>query len=141
MAKFKKFISIIALAVFSLTFLVGCGLFVLNEDRYRDQDAIKVGNEQIKLGEVIDYFNANGTAFLQQGYTMQQVWDGLFPVFIQQKVMLNEYKTTFDGTKNTSDLAKAMGGNAEYLDDATLEYVQKSVFLSFYSSLDSLTMN
>ena len=141
MTKFKKFISIIALAVFSLTFLVGCGLFVLNEDRYRDQDAIKVGNEQVKLGEVIDYFNSNGTAFLQQGYTMQQVWDGLFPVFIQQKVMLNEYKTTFDGSKNTSDRATQIGGNAEYLDDETLEYIQKSVFLSFYSSLDSLTMN
>jgi len=141
MAKFKKFISIIALAVFSLTFLVGCGLFVLNEDRYRDQHAITVGNEQIKLGEVIDYFDANGTVYLQQGYSYQQVWDMMFPVFIQQKVMLNEYKTTFDGTKNTSDLAKAINGNAEYLDDATLEYIQKSVYLSFYSSLDSLTMS
>ncbi len=141
MAKFKKFISIIALAVFSLTFLVGCGLFVLNEDRYRDQDAITVGNEQIKLGEVIDYFDANGTVYLQQGYDYQQVWDMLFPVFIQQKVMLNEYKTTFAGNKNTSALAKAMGGNAEYLDDTTLEYIQKSVFLSFYSSLDTLTMS
>lgn len=141
MAKFKKFISIIALAVFSLTFLVGCGLFVLNEDRYRDQHAITVGNEQIKLGEVIDYFDSNGTAYLQQGYTYQQVWDMMFPVFIQQKVMLNEYKTTFAGNKNTSDLAKEIGGNAEYLDDTTLEYIQKSVFLSFYSSLDSLTMS
>ncbi|MBR5145128.1 MAG: hypothetical protein IKV34_00500 [Clostridia bacterium] len=141
MAKFKKFISIIALAVFSLTFLVGCGLFVLNEDRYRDQHAITVGNEQIKLGEVIDYFDSNGTAYLQQGYGYQQVWDMMFPVFIQQKVMLNEYKTTFAGNKNTSDLAKEIGGNAEYLDDTTLEYIQKSVFLSFYSSLDSLTMS
>ena len=141
MAKFKKFISIIALAVFSLVFLTGCGLFVLNEDRYRDQDVMTIGNEQIKLGEIIDYFDANGTAYLQQGYNNQQVWDMLFPVFLQQKVMLNEYKTTFVGNKNTSDLANEIGGNAQYLDDNTLEYLQKSVFVSFYYSLDSLTLS
>ncbi|MBQ9715153.1 MAG: hypothetical protein IJV77_01940 [Clostridia bacterium] len=141
MAKFKKFLSIIALAVFSLTFLVGCGLFVLNEDRYRDQVALTVGQETVTLGEVIDYFDANGAAYVQQGYTYQQVWDMMFPVFVQQKVMLNEYKTTFSGTKNTSTLATAMGGDAQYLTDSELEYIQKSVYLSFYASLDSLTMS
>lgn len=140
MAKFKKFISIIALAVFTLTFLVGCGLFVLNEDRYREQTAIEVGNEVVTLGEVIDYFDANGTAYIQQGYTYQQVWDMLFPVFVQQKIMLNEYKTN-SKTSNSSDLAKSIGGNASYLNDETLTYVQKSVYVSFYASLDSLTMS
>ena len=140
MAKFKKFISIIALAVFTLTFLVGCGLFVLNEDRYREQTAIEVGNEVVTLGEVIDYFDANGTAYIQQGYTYQQVWDMLFPVFVQQKIMLNEYKTN-SKTSNSSDLAKSIGGNASYLNDETLTYVQKSVYVSFYASLDALTMS
>ena len=140
MAKFKKFISIIALAVFTLTFLVGCGLFVLNEDRYREQTAIEVGNEVVTLGDVIDYFDANGTAYIQQGYTYQEVWDMLFPVFVQQKIMLNEYKTN-SKTSNSSDLAKSIGGNASYLNDETLTYVQKSVYVSFYASLDALTMS
>ncbi|MBQ9715447.1 MAG: hypothetical protein IJV77_03440 [Clostridia bacterium] len=141
MAKFKKFFSIIALAVFSLTFLVGCGLFVLNEDRYRDQVALTVGQETVTLGEVIDYFDTNGLAYIQQGYTYQQVWDMMFPVFVPQKVMLNEYKTKFSGTKNTGTLATEIGGDAQYLTDSELEYIQKSVYSSFYARLDSLTMS
>ena len=140
MAKFKKFISIIALAIFTLTFLVGCSLFVRNEDRYREQTAMTIGNEVVTLGEVIDYFDANGTVYVQQGYSYQQVWDMLFPVFVQQKVMLDAYKTSNTAT-NTSDLAKQIGGNAGYIkDDSTLEYVQKSVYYAFYQSLDSLTI-
>ncbi len=140
MAKFKKFISIIALAVFTLTFLVGCGLFVLNEDRYREQTAIEVGNEVVTLGEVIDYFDANGNAYIQQGYTYQQVWDMLFPVFVQQKIMLDKYKTN-STVSNNSDLAKSIGGNASYLKNETLKYVQKSVYRAFYESLDVLAMS
>ena len=140
MAKFKKFISIIALSVFCLTFLVGCGLFVLNEERYRNQTALTVGNEVVTLGEVIDYFDTNGSSYLQQGYTQQQVWDMLFPVFVQQKIMINEYKAN-NSASNTSSLAKQIGGNAAYLDDNTLAYIQKSVFLTFYISIDSLTMS
>ena len=58
MAKFKKILSIIVIAVFSMTFLVGCSLFVLNEDRYREQQVMTVGSEVVMLGEVIDFFNA-----------------------------------------------------------------------------------
>ena len=65
-----------------------------------------IGNEVVTLGEVIDYFDANGTAYIQQGYSYQQVWDMLFPVFVQQKVMLDAYKTANTAT-NTSDLAKS----------------------------------
>jgi len=139
MTKFKKFLAIIALTVFSLTFLVGCGLFVLNEERYRDQVALTVGEEIVTLGEVIDYLDTNGAAYLASGYTTQQIWDMLFPQFIQQKVMLNEYKTTHTASNN-SQLAKQIGGNAAYLDDATLVYIQKAVYVSFYESLDSLTI-
>ena len=62
MAKFKKFISIIALTVFTLTFLVGCGLFVLNEDRYRDQTALTVGQETVTLGEGVAYIGLDAFA-------------------------------------------------------------------------------
>ena len=140
MTKFKKFLSIALLAVFSLTFLVGCGLFVVNEQRYREQVVMEVGAETVTLGELIDYFDTNGSSLVQQGQDVQTVWDSLFPVFIQQKILVNEYKTAFsEADKNTSELARKYE-NGEYLDDATIEYLQLAVFSTFYAALDELTM-
>lgn len=140
MTKIKKLLSIVALAVFSLTFLVGCGLFVLNEERYRNQEVMTVGTEVITLGEVIDFFDTNGAAYLQQGQSAQDVWDALFPTFIQQKILISEYKLGFDANNaNNSDLAKKYK-NGEYLKDATIEYLRLAVYSSFYEALDELTM-
>ena len=140
MTKFKKFLSIALLAVFSLTFLVGCGLFVVNEQRYREQVVMEVGAETVTLGELIDYFDTNGSSLVQQGQDVQTVWDSLFAVFIQQKILVNEYKTAFsEADKNTSELARKYE-NGEYLDDATIEYLQLAVFSTFYAALDELTM-
>ena len=140
MTKFKKFLSIALLAVFSLTFLAGCGLFVVNEQRYREQVVMEVGAETVTLGELIDYFDTNGSSLVQQGQDVQTVWDSLFPVFIQQKILVNEYKTAFsEADKNTSEFARKYE-NGEYLDDATIEYLQLAVFSTFYAALDELTM-
>ena len=77
---------------------------------------------------------------MQQGQDVQTVWDSLFPVFIQQKILVNEYKTAFsEADKNTSELARKYE-NGEYLDDATIEYLQLAVFSTFYAALDELTM-
>ena len=139
MAKFKKLISLIAVAIFCLTFLVGCGLFVLNQERYRAQEAMTVGTEVVTLGEIIDYFDNNGTQYVQQGQSVQSVWDNLFPAFVQQKVLISEYKLGFTGTKNQSELAKTYK-NGEYFDDDMLVYIQKSVYVAFYQALDELTL-
>lgn len=141
MTKFKKFLSIVLLAVFSLTFLVGCGLFVLNEQRYRDQVVMEVGTETVTLGELIDFFDTNGTSLIEQGQDTQSVWDSLYPVFVQQKILISEYKLAFSSAdKNTSDLAKKYK-NGEYLDDDTIKYLQLAVFSTFYAALDELTMD
>ena len=90
-----------------MTFLAGCGLFVVNEQRYREQVVMEVGAETVTLGELIDYFDTNGSSLVQQGQDVQTVWDSLFPVFIQQKILVNEYKTAFsEADKNTSELAR-----------------------------------
>lgn len=139
MAKFKKILSIIVLAVFSMTFLVGCSLFVLNEDRYREQQVMTVGSEVVMLGEVIDFFNANAYSYIQGGSDVQSLWDSLFPYFIQQKMLISEYKAAFNSSnKNTSELAKKYK-NGEYLTDEELNYIRMSIFVSTYKSLDTQT--
>jgi len=140
MAKFKKILSIIAIAAFGMMFLAGCSLFQLNEERYRNQNVMTVGSEVVTLGEVIDFFNSNASSYIQSGYDLQSLWDSLFPFFVQQKMLISEYKAAFkDSDKNTSDLAKKYK-NGEYVSDEELNFIRMTVFVSAYESLDTQTL-
>ncbi len=138
MAKAKKIFSIILVLILCVAMMTGCSLFELNQQRYRNQATVKTGDVTLTLGDAIDFFESNAPYYVQQGMTVQAAWDALYPQFVQQAVILDEYLKTHDAI-NTSDKAKKYRYGT-YVSDEYLEYVEKQNTLSFFASLDSLTL-
>ena len=136
--KLKRFLSILLIVVLCAAILVGCNtnVFSQNAERYRDEIAMSVGAEKVTMGEIIDWFNINAYSYLQQGSDPQSVWDALFPQFITQKIMINEYKLDSSTVKYSGAINERYI-NGEYLTSSALELVRKTVYVSLLESLDT----
>lgn len=137
MKKFMKYLCMILAVVTVFALAAGCSMFQQNEERYRKQTAIKVGDEIITVQEVTEFFESNGATYIQYGYDAQSVWDSLIHQYIAQMIAVNEYKQnssvkTYDGELNRKYK------NGEYLTNDDLLYFEKKVQLSVLNTLDSL---
>lgn len=142
--KIFRFISLTTAIVMTVSLLVGCALFPINEERYRDQSAITVGNETISVAAFQDFYTNTLSQYLSSGYDIQTVWDSLGEQLLLNYVILNEIKGDSTWVKSTQGSAYAdlvaAHPSAEYLRDAgDMELLLKNVRQSLYTSLDDLT--
>lgn len=137
MQKFMKQLCMILAIVTVFALAAGCSMFQTNQERYRKQTAMKIGDEEVTVQEITEFFESNGAAYIQYGYDAQSVWDSLIPQYISQIIAVNEYKKdssvkTYDGEINRKYK------NGEYLTATDLLYFEKKVQLSVFESLDSM---
>lgn len=137
MQKFMKQLCMILAVVMVFALAAGCSMFVKNEERYRQQTAMKIGDETVTVQEVTDFFESNGAIYIQYGYDAQSVWDSLIPSYMLQIIAVNEYKKD-SSVQIQSGERNAKYKNGEYLSDADLLYFEKKVQLSVFESLDSV---
>lgn len=136
MQKFFKYFGIMLMVALVFA-LAGCSLVQKNEDRYNNQIAVKVGNEEITLKQVMEFFDSNGGNYINSGYDAQTVWDALFAQYVQQMIGVDEYKKSYEGTKYSGERSLKYA-NGEYYTEEELAYLEKSLQVDILSSLDSL---
>ena len=115
--RFFKALCVLMLIVMAVGVLAGCtaGVFAVNTEKYRERVMITVGQIEVTVGEFSDWFSMNAAQYVDQ-YGMQEIWDGLYPSFLQQKMLVNEVLIS-NPEKNESALAN-------FYKNAGIKYVE-----------------
>lgn len=142
--KIFRIISLTVAVVMTVSLLVGCALFPTNEERYREQTAITVGNETINVAAFQDFYTNTMSQYISNGYDIQTIWDSLGEQLLLNYIVLNEIKSDVNWVKSAQDSAYAdlvsAHPAAEYLRyPGDMELLLKNVRQSLYESLDDLT--
>ncbi|MDD4291798.1 MAG: hypothetical protein PHX51_06175 [Clostridia bacterium] len=138
MQKFRLICTLLVI-VMVFTLLTGCSLFVRNEGRYRAQTALEVGDVDINLQQIIEFFSNNVYYLIAYyGYNAQDAWDMYFPSYLKQSVAADYYAKNFDGALNDSLLAQQFV-YGKYISDETIEYYIESVRLSILGAYSDAT--
>ncbi|MEG1710816.1 MAG: hypothetical protein RR316_03325, partial [Clostridia bacterium] len=64
MQRYVKFIGVVLAVVLAFTVLTGCSMFARNQKRYRAQIAAKIGNQEVSLKDIMDFFDVNGANYI-----------------------------------------------------------------------------
>ncbi len=88
MQKFMKQLCMILAIVTVFALAAGCSMFQTNQERYRKQTAMKIGDEEVTVQEITEFFESNGAAYIQYGYDAQSVWDSLIPPLTNTRKIL-----------------------------------------------------
>ncbi|MEG1923719.1 MAG: hypothetical protein RR307_04615 [Clostridia bacterium] len=137
MQRYVKFIGVVLAVVLAFTVLTGCSMFARNQKRYRAQIAAKIGNQEVSLKDIMDFFDVNGANYINYGYDAQTVWDALFPQYIAQIIGLDQYKANFKEPKYDGDRNKKYTDGG-YLKDSDLLYFEKQVQNDLMTNMDTL---
>ena len=135
MRKFLRIIGI-AVAIAAVFVLASCSFIQRNDDRYNNQVAIKVGDEEITLKEIMEFFDSNAANYINAGYDVQVVWDALFPQYVQQMIAVNEYKKGYTGTLYSGERSNKYDDGKYYTEDELI-YLEKSLQVNILDSLES----
>ncbi len=144
--KIIRITSLILVVVLSAALLAGCSLFVLNNQRYRAETAITVGDVEITVGDFIDFYNNTMNQYVQNGYDAQTVWNALGNQLLMNYIIFDTIKKEaadnnwIGVTQNAPyDAVAQKYDTAQYLLDADdIQLLLKNVRKSLYDSLNSL---
>jgi hypothetical protein len=141
MAKTKKIISLILIAVLALSLLSGCTLFTQTTAEQRAQTVIYVNGEDISLGQFIDTFNNiyyDYYYYVYYGYySMNDIAQMAFNTLVNSYMVLSDYKALADKEGLTYQHEYTSYKNAKYLSAYDMEYIFKSIKKSLYTSFDT----
>ncbi len=144
--KITRITSLILVVVLTAAMLAGCSLFVLNNQRYRSDTAITVGDVEITVGDFIDFYNNTMYQYVQNGYDAQTVWNSLGNQLLMNYIIFDTIKkevaaSNWTGVEQNEpyDTVALKYEAAQYLLDADdVELLLKNVRKSLYDSLNSL---
>lgn len=139
MKKVCKVLSLILIVVLSASVLVGCASFGKNAKKYRESVAIKVGSQNVTIGEVLDSFNnyySNYYSYISAGYvTVDQLLDMAISSLYSQYAKIDAYIT--DNASATYQHAWAGKiANAQFVSESEMQYAIKYMKYTMYDMLD-----
>lgn len=137
MKKASKILTIILVFVLLAGVFSGCAMFTRNTGRYRALVAVKVGDEEITVGKILDNFNNyynTYSSYLGQGLTIDWLLQTTMQSVVTQAMKVDSY-TTADHVE--SHPYAEFCHNAQYLTQEEIEYAIKYVKYLTFQSLDS----
>ena len=139
MKRASKILTLILIVVFVLTVFVGCDLVGRDVARYRSTNVMKVGDQEITVGKLLDTFNTyynNYYYYISAGYlTADSLLEMVMNSLMQQYIQIDAYVKDTSNVQ-TPDL-KGVVKNAEYLTQEQFEYCIKYVKYSSYTTFDN----
>lgn len=146
MKKACKVLTLILVVVMLFGLLSGCAMFGTDSQKYRAAVAIKVGDQEVTVGKVLDTFNSLYSTYYQYinaGYmSASDLLSSTITTLYTQNVKLDAYVKTH--TAETHSYASQYE-NAGFLSAEEMEYTVKNVkyliFTSFDSSVETLISN
>ncbi|MCM1289824.1 MAG: hypothetical protein NC132_03200 [Corallococcus sp.] len=144
MKKVSRVLTLILVAVLVLGVFAGCGVFGRNNEKYRAQTIMTVGNETITVGKFIDTFNNyynNYVYYIQAGYyTVDDVVELTASSLISQYMRVDAYKTKVGAAPYTHKWATEglSFANEGYMAPSEMEYTIRYIKYVLFTTLDSL---
>lgn len=146
MKKAIKLITLVLVVVLMFSVLSGCAMFGRNAEKYRSTALVKVGDQAITVGEMLDAFNTqynNYYYYIAQGYfTVEQVFEIAADSLYTQVIKVDAYVSNSDNQPVTDNKAYK---NGEYLTADELNfivrYVKYLVFTNFDQQVESFLSN
>lgn len=143
MKKATKLLAVMMVAVLFVGLLAGCSLFSKNTVKLRALTVAKVGNEEIKLGRVLDMYNANYYnyyTYVANGYlTLDSLFSMTMDSLYSTYMKVDAYKSGSPATYQHGYVGTY--ANSQYLTKEEVDSVIKSVKYSLFSGLDSYVEN
>lgn len=137
MKKATKILTLILIVVFVLGVFASCGLIGKDVANYRATTVMKVGNEQVSVGKLLDTFNSyynNYYYYIAYGYmTIDDLFEMVISALQQQYMQIDDYVNNHEPV--TASL-KGKAHNAEYLTAEEFEYCVKYITLVSFQSFD-----
>ena len=141
MKKASKILTLILLVVFVFSVFSGCDLIGRNVAKYRNAEAIQIGNETITIGKLLDTYNTYYNQYyyyISAGYLdAEYLFEMALESLVRQYVQVDDYVTRHandEAVKNSPLKGKAH--NAEYLTEAEFEYAVKYIRYLIYNQFD-----
>ena len=142
MKRATKILTLILIVVFVLSVFVGCDLIGRDVAKYRATTVMKVGEQEIKLGKLLDTFNTyynNYYYYVSAGYlTADSLFEMVINSIVQQYIKVDAYVRDNKNVQ-TGDL-KGVVKNAEYLTLEQFEYCIKYVKHTAFTTFDGTVM-
>lgn len=140
MKKASKVLTLILVVVLAVGVFASCSMFGKNSVKYRNSTAIKVGDEVITVGKILDTFNTNYNnyaAYINAGYlTAESLLNMTMSSLYSQFEKVDAYKHLSNITTDAS--LKDLCRNAEYLTADEMAFVIRYVKYMVYSTVDTL---
>ena len=90
----KKLLTILALCVFCLSFVTGCNLIETDSKLDLAQVVATVGDEEYKdeitKSDLLSVVLSQGSSYIQQGMSVEDVVNGFFDVLVQRRILVQE---------------------------------------------------
>ena len=146
MKKASKILILLLVAVMVLGAFAGCGIFSKNTEKYRSTVALRVGNQEITIGKLIDTFNSMYNtygSYVSSGYiTIDYVFELTMSSLYAQYMKIDDYIQSDAKTYVHKDRGVEFV-NQKYLDNGEdgvdeLEYAIKYIKYVLFSTLDSM---
>ncbi len=140
MKKASKVLTLLLVVVLVLGVFSGCGVFGRNTQKYRAQVAIKVGNEEITIGKLIDTYNTyynSYSSYVGTYITTDDIFEMAISALYTQYMKIDAYKSTNTATTHTW-LDGVSFTNEGYLTETELRYGISYIKYILYSTLDTM---
>ncbi len=142
MKKANKILTLILVVVLICGVLSGCAMFGRNSAKYRAIVALKVGDEEITVGKVLDTFNNlynNNQAYINAGYiTIDSLLESTMTSLYNQYMKVDSYVKNH--TADNHALASEYH-NAGYLTMEELEYCLRYIKYVSFQTFDSSVLS
>ena len=126
MKKAIKLITLILVVVLMFSVLSGCAMFGKNVEKYRSTPIVKVGDQAITVGEMLDAFNTqynNYYYYIAQGYfTVEQVFEIAASSLYEQTIKIDAYVSA-----NKAVTQNETYKNGKFLTEDELNFVVRYV--------------
>ena len=142
MKKASKILTLILIVVFVVSVFAGCDLIGRNTAKYRATTAMMVGDQEIKVGKLLDTFNSyynNYYYYISAGYlTADSLMEMVMSSLLQQYMQVDDYvqRHKSDSDVVNSEL-KGVVKNSEYLTAEQFAYCVKYAKFSSFSTFDN----
>ena len=139
MKKASKILTLILIVVFVLSVFAGCDLVGRDVAKYRGTVAMKIGDQDITIGKLLDTFNSyynNYYYYISAGYLTS---DSLLEMVMNS--LMQQYMQVDDYVKNHSAVSTPNGiKNAEYLTAEQFEYCIQYVKHTSFTTFDTTVL-
>ena len=142
MKRASKILTLILIVVFVLSVFAGCDLIGKNVAKYRATTVMKVGEQEISIGKLLDTFNSYYNSYyyyVSAGYLtadslLEMVMDSLIKQYIQIDAYVKDSKNV--KTPDLKDVVK----NAEFLTQEQFSYCIKYVKHTSFTTFDNTVL-